>query len=407
MKRRNLFLLIFALVATAVVSSLVWRFWPTRQGESANNPQDDGLVRMQQAIAKARRGEPILIGGIGGSITEGYTASGYSKRYLTQVYEWWESHFPGQVTLINAGIGATGSAFGVHRVEEDLLSHNPDFVIAEFAVNDLGAPLYEQTLEGLIRKTLKQPNQPAVMLLYFMVKNGASTQDDFSPLAGHYSLPQVSYRDRILELVGEGVISLDDVFADDVHPNDLGHKYAADFIIEYLDSVLDGMPEEDADIPAVGELPVPLYSDVFEHNRCLVYDNFQPVMDGTWQKGHFDKVCGGGWVGRDPGAELAFPDLEGTTFGVGVKLQRNRDYGVAEIWVDDGPRLKIDSYMPTSAGAWGGPAPTFYLVTEELPAGPHTLYVRILEEKNSEVSSNEKHTFELMNVYVDGVPFTP
>lgn len=37
---------------------------------------------------------------------------------------------------INAGIGGTTSHFGTARAESDLLSHEPDFVIIEFSVND-------------------------------------------------------------------------------------------------------------------------------------------------------------------------------------------------------------------------------------------------------------------------------
>ncbi len=386
---------------------LVWRLQLPQSGAPEDTQQDLGLVRLQQVMAKARRGDNIVIGGIGGSITEGYNATTVSKRYLTQVYAWWDAHFPGQVTLINAGIGATGSGLGVHRVEDDLLNRNPDFGIIEYAVNDLSAPQHQQTLEGMIRKTLSQPNQPAVLLLYFMVKNGASAQADFVPLAEHYRLPQVSYADRVQQLASEGKITLDDVFADDVHPNNQGHAYAASFIIEYLDTVYNNLPAKDADIPAPAALPSPLYSDVFEHTRCLSYDNFQPTVQGSWEKGRFDKVCGGGWVGNGAGAELTFPDLVGTTFGVAVRVQRDRDYGIAALWVDDGPHVKIDGYMPSSAGSWGGPAPSFYLVAENLPAGSHTLHVRVLDEKNPEVSSTEKHTFELMNVFVDGVSVTP
>jgi lysophospholipase L1-like esterase len=408
MKRRNLILTLFTLGIAVAAILLIWRLRLAQSGAPADSQQDFGLVRMQQVMAKARRGEKIVIGGIGGSITEGYTASVAAKRYLTQVYDWWDAHFPGQVTLINAGIGATGSGLGVHRAEDDLLSKNPDFVIIEFAVNDLGAPQRQQTLEGLIRKMLNQPNQPAVLLLYFMMKNGASTQADFAPLAEHYRLPQVSYADRVQQLVREGKITLEDIFADDYHPNNLGHTYAAAFVIETLDTVYNNLPAQDANIPAPAALPPPLFSDVFEHTRCLHYDNFQPTMQGNWNKGRLDKSCGGGgWLGNDAGAELTFPNLEGTTFGVGVRVQRNRDFGIAEVWVDDGPHVKIDSYLPLSAGSWGGPVPNFTLVAENLSAGPHTLHVRILDEKNPEASSSQKHSFELMSVFVDGVPATP
>ena len=51
---------------------------------------------------------------------------------------WWNGQFSAGSTLINAGIGATDSDYGCLRVQRDVLSQNPDLVIVEFAVNDIG-----------------------------------------------------------------------------------------------------------------------------------------------------------------------------------------------------------------------------------------------------------------------------
>ena len=359
--------------------------------------QDAGQVRLQQVMARARRGENIVIAGLGGSITNGDRARG-EKRYISQVYEWWNEKFPGQVRLINAGLGATGSGMGVHRIEKDLLDENPDFIMVDFAVNDLGIASHQATLEGVVRKILSQPNQPAVMLVYFAVKSGATTQADFEPIAEHYQLAQVSYGDRIRQLVDAGEITLDDVFADDVHPNTLGHTYAADFIKEYLDSVYNSLP---ADIPMVVAIPDPLVTDTFQYTQVLNQRTFEPVITGDWTEGHFNRHTGAGWIGGQVGDELIFEGLLGTTFGIMFKQDGNVDNGMVEVWVDDESPMKVDGYLPSSAG-WYGPAPQFYLVVQGLPMTTHTLHVRIIDEKHPETGDNTNHVFELANVFVDG-----
>src|SRR4051812_40232473 len=58
--------------------------------------------RLERVLAKARRGEPIMIGAIGGSITQGAKASEPSRRYASRVAEWWRRTFPqAKIELVN------------------------------------------------------------------------------------------------------------------------------------------------------------------------------------------------------------------------------------------------------------------------------------------------------------------
>ncbi|MBT3291808.1 MAG: SGNH/GDSL hydrolase family protein, partial [Victivallales bacterium] len=94
-------------------------------------------IRIQHAMARARRGEPVTVGVIGGSITQGARASRAELRWGEQVGAWWRERFPkSKVSFVNAGIGATGSNLGAHRIQAHLLAAKPDFVVAEYAVND-------------------------------------------------------------------------------------------------------------------------------------------------------------------------------------------------------------------------------------------------------------------------------
>ena len=113
---------------------------------------EGNTARLADAMKRAKAGEQITIGTIGGSITQGTAASTTDERYANRALEWWTKAFPqAQLDFVNAGIGATDSYIGVHRVDADLLSKKPDVVIVEFSVNDTDAALNLQTYDSLVR----------------------------------------------------------------------------------------------------------------------------------------------------------------------------------------------------------------------------------------------------------------
>lgn len=112
-----------------------------------------------QFVEKAKRGEPIVVAYLGGSISQGATtwpvtgtnALGQTIDYASYdpendswralTYNWLCEHFeqkPGQFRQINAAIGGTPSLLGAYRLEEHVLREDPDLVFVEFAVNDNG-----------------------------------------------------------------------------------------------------------------------------------------------------------------------------------------------------------------------------------------------------------------------------
>jgi hypothetical protein len=55
---------------------------------------DGEPARLWRVFAKARRGETIVVGVIGGSITAGAAASTPELRYGNRVAVWWRENFP-------------------------------------------------------------------------------------------------------------------------------------------------------------------------------------------------------------------------------------------------------------------------------------------------------------------------
>ena len=133
------------------------------------------LTMLQAVMNRAKAGEDITVATIGGSITAGTASSDKSKTSYSAIFcDWWEDTFPDtSVTLINAGIGATTSYLGVHRVQEDVIDKGADVCIVEFSVNDYSDGYYTQTYESLIARLLA--NDVAVILLFMVKESGEST----------------------------------------------------------------------------------------------------------------------------------------------------------------------------------------------------------------------------------------
>ncbi|HOZ47547.1 MAG TPA: GDSL-type esterase/lipase family protein [Candidatus Hydrogenedentes bacterium] len=354
-------------------------------------------ARLAHALSKARRGETITVGVIGGSITAGAHASTPENRWGNRLAAWWRHAFPDtEVRFVNAGIGATGSDIGAHRVRAHLLQYEPDFVGVEFAVNDAGSPIAGETLEGLVRQILETPNHPAVVLLFTMHRNGTNCQDAHEPVGHHYNLPMVSFRDALWPEIEAGNMRWEDVEADEVHPNDLGHRYCAEFIEHVLDTALHALPSDDA-LPEIPPVPAPLLSELFVRTALLNADTLQPKISEGWEVfdgGGFGPFYGPGWRTTSPGSVLEF-EVQGDAVSL-VFYRIKGAMGIAEAQVDDKPPTKMDAWFNAD---WGGYTP-FQLVARDLGPGPHTLRVTVLSEKNE---SSEGHEFRVQGVLCAGL----
>ena len=376
-------------------------------------------ARLQHALAKARRGDsPLTVAVIGGSITGGAKASTREKNYGSLVAKWWRETFPkaagarsapgkssvlGQgaayrvplrgtalkVEFVNAGIGATGSNYGALRAQRDLLSHHPDFVVVEYGVNDGNTQACAETYEGLVRQTLNQPNQPAVMLLFMMHNNGGNAQEWQSKVGAHYGLPMVSFRDALWPEIQAGRMKWEDVEADMVHPNDRGHAYAAQFVTEVLQRLLKDLPADDA-LPAVKPVPAPLFTDLFEHVSLLEANALKPVTNEGWSYDAKDRC----WKSSQPGSVVEF-EVEGRVIFF-MEWHIRGPMGKAKVQVDDRPPVTIDAWFDQT---WGGFRRTSELA-RDLKPGAHRVRVELLEEKNP---ASDGHEFRILGLGAAGV----
>lgn len=259
------------------------------------------LALLQKAFEKARRGEIVTIGAIGGSITAGARASAPKNSYLWRVGDWWRARFPmAQWRFVNAGIGSTSSILGVLRAERDLLSKQPDVVIIDFAVNDGDNVIFREALEGLVRKVLSLPNKPAVVLLFMSDESGRTNQGWQKEVGHHYGLPMLSYRNALSAEIQAGHIKWQDIGADYIHPNDCGHGAIASYITHLLE-LAESTASPDLQLASTS-LPSPLYSDMFQFTRFERAAELKPVSVHGWA---FNENTSS-WISKDREAAIEF-----------------------------------------------------------------------------------------------------
>lgn len=343
-------------------------------------------ARLRHVLARARRGDSVVIGVIGGSITAGAGAGSPETAWGSLVAKWWRDTFPkADISFVNAGIGATGSDLGAHRVRKHLLEKKPDLVMVEYAVNDAAAPFAAETLEGLVRQILSQPNHPAVMLLFTMDNQGGNVQAEHAEIGRHYGLPMASFRDALWPEIEAGRMAWTDVEADEVHPNDCGHAWCARLLTDLCERTLKDLPE-DGDPPGIAPIPGPKTANAFEKASFHGADTLSPSKNEGWAVFNdpaFGPFFGAGWKSDTPGSVLEFK-VEGTAVSL-LFYRVKGPMGIARAQVDDLPPVEMDGWF---GAEWGGYTP-FQIVARGLPTGPHTLRITLEGAKNPGSAGHE------------------
>lgn len=383
-------ILAFALVGTLLLSALpvgaesasvFTQEMIERSFVSAGNTE-----RLHRAIDKAKNGEDVSIVYLGGSITEGSAA----KPQATNCYAYLSAQLFAEKFMAdkshlqyhNAGISGTPSLLGVTRCEQDVLSHNPDIVFVEFAVNDGTDANSRMAYESLVCKLLESPSQPAVILIFTLLDSGYSAQEHMQKIGKHYNLGMISIRDAIKPQLDQKLMKWSDYSGDYAHPNNEGHAFIADCIGHYFDMAAAVEPAPYA-VPKFA-----FYGRTLATLKNLQKDDPAIVSEGCFSYGAV--VCYSyrqGWrhmSNLNDAGPFTFT-LDATTMTIVYKQERNAICGKAEVWVDGKLRTTLNSY---SDSAWGNP------VTEMIVLGtaePHTVEIRMAE-------GDEFKTFNLLDV---------
>ena len=316
---------------------------------TASRINDGNLTRLRDVMKRAAAGEDITIAYIGGSITDGDSASPKNTScyaYLTT--DWWINTFPdANIRYVNAGIGATDSYLGAHRVQDQVLAKDPDLVVVEFAVND-GDILNRETYESLLLHILEYDTSPAVVALMLTTEGGWDYSDVHSPVAFHYGVPIISYQ----AVLSKGLVTWDQVGSQDgVHPANGGHALIAHLLTAFYRDVL-----EDINTSTSEEYNIPsstLTKCRYRNADILFAEDITPTentgydpMDVSWIfPGHT------GWCAdfSEEEASITF-EVEAVAIGINYLLTNTDSWmgGNMEVYVDGEYSCTIDSYDPST-----------------------------------------------------------
>jgi lysophospholipase L1-like esterase len=342
--------------------------------ERATAYKEGNLTRIAKAMRKAAAGEKVTIGVIGGSITQGCLATKQDYCYASLLKKWWEDTFPmAKIEFINAGIGATNSYLGVHRVYKDLLSYKPDFVVVEFSVNDSNNSFFKKSYENLVRRILKDNNNPAVLLLFMTMEDGTSAEENDSAIGVQYDLPMISYRKAVLEEIHKNHFTWKDISPDDIHPNDRGHAIVGELLSVFLTDIyhrLDSIPVKVTPFDKSA-----LTNEAYADGAIFDSKTIEPVRSGSFMKKGINSNFPNGWYTTDGKESIVF-SVKAANIGILYQKFTNGTGGRYEVYVDGQLTSTLDADF---TNGWGDyPESTEVFASGERKT--HTLEIRKKED---------------------------
>lgn len=280
---------------------------------------DGNKARLAKVFRKAGAGEPITVAYLGGSITQGSTATPTTcYAYLTT--EWLKKRFPkSDITYVNAGIGATGSYIGVFRTERDVLSRSPDLVFVDFSVNDTTEHTERNigSYDGVLRKLWFADSKPAIVTVAMTQDNGTSFQQYHSEICRAYDIPMISYHDAIMDVIKNGHIKWKDISDDNIHPNEVGHSVLTEIITSYLGSVADNA--ESIDTEHESDFSTPYATDKYTNARLITPGSSEVKNETGWEVKADEDFGNFGGFWRAMSKDGSFDGVEPLTFEVNAK----------------------------------------------------------------------------------------
>ena len=349
-------------------------------------------ARLKNVIARAQRGEVITLATIGGSITEGAGANTYQEcwasRFRVRFQKAYGAETGANVCLVNAGVGGTPSPFGYMRYQREIVNRIPvedadglpDIVVIEFSVNDWQEPTNHRCFESMVKDILDAPNEPAVILLFAVFRNGFNLQDDLKKIGMNYHLMMVSVKDGFYDLFDKK-ITKDGFFADEYHPTSLGHRIYTDCLMQ---------AEEDAAAAETDTAPgtdvKPVYGTDFvglktifgetETDEFIVERSGFPGSDSSsYHNQPVGQVCGKNFFHdvKDPMEPLTVKGVFRKCL-VAWKATNDSTFGTAEILLDG----KVVRKVRGGNDKWG--QSEVVLILDDKEAKEHTLEIRVTEE---------------------------
>lgn len=346
----------------------------------------DGLQNSQARFAGAKTGRVAFLGG---SIT-------FNPGWRDAVMRYLQLRFPEtRFDFIAAGIPSLGSVPHAFRLASDVLAAGPvDLLFVEAAVNDHNhdgqpnaAALAMRGMEGVVRHVRRTSPQTDIVHLHFAHDIHLQTWNEgkvpytvaaHERVAEHYGCPSVNLSQEVAERIAAGQFSWQDDFRD-LHPSPYGQQLYANSITRMLDAAWR------APTPPVARahpLPVPLDPASYDRGRFgkvaearilsgfTIEPSWRPADGKPTRAGYVDVPA---LVATAPGAEFEFR-FDGTA--AGLMITSGPDAGRIAFQVDGGPEQTVSTVTAWSQGLH---LPWALMLADGLPAGPHTVRLRLVD----------------------------
>lgn len=339
--------------------------------EYAPDPNYTPTRDLSSFFAKLKAGQPVVVMGIGGSVTEGHSWAAMSAEWLRQQYPTSQIHY------VDGAYGGTPPWQSVFRMRRDILPHHPDLVFIEYAVNSyLDKERNWLAEDGLVQQLLRQPQRPDIVFVYVGDQTGGRELEKVQPVARYYGFPEVDVRAHLQEGLDSGAYTWQDIAGDGIHPNQRGHAIYAEAVTALLaqQALLADAPTPTPPVPA------PFFGDEFTTATLLpiaaaaASPEWKVLPAPSWTGKFLDEV----YETDQPGATLT---LTANTTTFGVYLIQTTDSGRLAWSIDGGPEQTIDLWA-----SWLWKDAFFvrnFLFAMGLPRGQHTLNLRVLPKSEA------------------------
>jgi lysophospholipase L1-like esterase len=246
--------------------------------KSDSNFETTDELRMRSGLpnffAKVNSGKKIVVGYVGGSITN-------QEGWRPKSFNWLKNQYSkASFELINAAVPGTGAEFGNCRLEEALLVHNPDLVFIEYRVNGSGG-FGVRAYEGLVRQIWLANPKTDICLVYTIGENMISNirkglqhneGKKLEKAAIHYNIPSIDFGIEVVKQLDNGKfiyrskkpVKGKKIFAKDaVHPKDAGHQMYSEIVARSFIEL--------ENIGKIGKhkIPAPIENNHFKNSKLV------------------------------------------------------------------------------------------------------------------------------------------
>ena len=350
------------------------------------------------SFIKFERNKKGRVAFLGGSIT-------YNPGWRDSICNYLQKRFPAtEFDFVAAGIPSFGSTENAFRMKRDVLKNGPvDLLFVEAAVNDggKGRPEAEiiRSMEGIVRHALNADPTTDIVFMYFVdpgkikdYNNGKEPEviRIHDAVAAYYDIPALNLAKEVTDRINAGEFTWKNDFKN-LHPSPFGQGIYARSMLAFLDDAWSGFVAEDDKVENFG-LPPKMDEYCYDNGALVEAKDIKPVKGWTFVenwKPEIKAMTRANFInvpmltGKYPTKALKF-SFNGNA--VGIAVAAGPDAGIVEYRVDKGDWKEKDLFTKHSKMYH---LPWYYVLEDALPAGEHTLELKLTDKKNRFSTGNK------------------